>query len=109
MSVISNISMEKQFNSRLKRTVCLLLVCFFITPGLFGEIVVDRIVAQVNDDIITLSDLNSAIEPYVEKIKAMNKPPQEEQEMLYKVRTEMLDELISNKLATRWFGKKESM
>ena len=66
--------------------------------AVYAETMVNRIVAQVNDDIITLYDLNQAIEPYMQKIKGMGYPPLQEREMIYKIRAEMLDDLIANKL-----------
>jgi peptidyl-prolyl cis-trans isomerase SurA len=76
--------------------ICLALM--ILVPNLHGEVLIDRIVAQVNDDIISLYDLNQAIKPYVEKVKTMGYPPDQERDMLYKVRTEALDDLIANKL-----------
>ena len=76
--------------------ICLVIMIF--ASNAYGEVLIDRIVAQINDDIITLQDLNQAIEPYVEKLKAMGYPSEQEREMLYKIRTEMLEEMISNKL-----------
>ena len=36
--------------------------------------VVDRIVAIVNDDVITLSELNTAFDPFMKKIEAKELP-----------------------------------
>jgi len=55
---------------------------------------VDRIVAVVNDDIVSLTELNEAMAPYIEKIKAENYSQEKEQAMLYKVREDMLNQLI---------------
>ena len=77
----------------------LVMVLVFSVFFCEAEILVDRIVAQVNDDIISLSDLNEAIAPEVSKIKAQQLSPMEEREAVYQLRSEMLDELISNKLA----------
>jgi peptidyl-prolyl cis-trans isomerase SurA len=61
--------------------------------------VIDRIVAVVNSDIITLYDLNRAFKPYEENIKALQYPPDKERETLFQVRKDLLDQLIDSKLA----------
>ena len=61
--------------------------------------VIDRIVAVVNSDIITLYDLNRAFKPYEENIKALRYPPEKERETLFQVRNDLLDQLIDSKLA----------
>jgi peptidyl-prolyl cis-trans isomerase SurA len=60
---------------------------------------VDRIVAVVNNDIITLYDLNRAFKPYEENIKGLGYPPEKERETLFQVRKDLLDQLINSKLA----------
>jgi peptidyl-prolyl cis-trans isomerase SurA len=59
--------------------------------------VADRIVAVVNDEIITLSELNNAFEPYQERFEASYQGPDRE-----KARTEtkllLLDRMIENVL-----------
>jgi peptidyl-prolyl cis-trans isomerase SurA len=59
---------------------------------------VDRIVAVVNEDIITLYDLNLALQPYEAKIKALNYSPEKEREALFKLRAELLNQIIDEKL-----------
>jgi peptidyl-prolyl cis-trans isomerase SurA len=59
---------------------------------------VDRIVAIVNDDVITLSELNKAIEPYAKQIQSAPYGPDEKRQMLLKVRQDMLDNMIGQKL-----------
>ena len=61
-------------------------------------IVVDRIVAVVNDDLITLYDLNKTLQPYEENIKALGYTPERERETLFKLRTDLLNQLIESKL-----------
>lgn len=60
--------------------------------------IVDRIVAVVNDDVITLIELKGSIKPYMEKIRSLGYPPEKEQELLFKVRKDMLDRLINQKI-----------
>ncbi len=61
--------------------------------------VIDRIVAVVNSDIITLYDLNRAFKPYEENIKALRYALDKERQTLYQVRKDLLDKLIDSKLA----------
>ncbi|UCF91985.1 MAG: SurA N-terminal domain-containing protein [Desulfobacterales bacterium] len=62
-------------------------------------IVVDRIVAVVNEDIITLFDLNQNLQPYAANIKALGYSAEQERQTLYKVRSDLLNQLIERKLA----------
>ena len=61
--------------------------------------VIDRIVAVVNSDIITLYDLNRALKPFAENIKALGYPPEKERETLFQVRKDLLNQLIDSMLA----------
>ena len=61
--------------------------------------VIDRIVAVVNSDIITLYDLNRALKPYEENIKALGYTSEKERQTLFQVRKDLLDQLIDSKLA----------
>ena len=63
-----------------------------------GGKIVDRIVAVVNDDVITLSELNEVIKPYVEKIRTLGYLPEREQKLIFKVRDSMLHRLIDEKI-----------
>ncbi|MCP4106856.1 MAG: hypothetical protein GY749_15175 [Desulfobacteraceae bacterium] len=60
--------------------------------------IVDRIMAVVNDDIISLYDLNQMIKPYEQKIRTLGYSAEKELQMLSKVRKDMLDQLIDQKL-----------
>lgn len=60
--------------------------------------VVDRIVAVVNDDIITLFELNRSFKPYEEKIRNLGYSTDKEHQMLFKVREDMINRLIYQKL-----------
>ena len=61
--------------------------------------IVDRIVAVVNDDIISLYELNQVFKPYSEKIKVQGYGPEKEREMIFEVRQRLLNQLIERKLA----------
>jgi peptidyl-prolyl cis-trans isomerase SurA len=60
--------------------------------------VVDRIVAEVNDDIITLYELQRAMEPFARRVRAMKRPISEERQMLFEVREKVLNQLIDQRL-----------
>ena len=61
-------------------------------------VLVDRIVAEVNDDIITLYELNRKATPYIKRVKAMARPIEEERRMIYDLREKVLNQMIDEKL-----------
>lgn len=63
-----------------------------------GAEVVDRIVAVVNEDIILLTELNAAARPYIERIRAMNVSPEQENQMIFRVREDLIRQLVDQKL-----------
>ncbi len=73
------------------------LVSGFWSP-LHAELV-DRILAFVNDDIVTLYELNKSIKPYEARIRSLDYPPENERKMLSKIREDVLNQLIDEKLA----------
>ncbi len=81
------------------------LAVFLVVFGLLGALnvrvlaeVVDRIVAIVNNDVISLIELNEALKPYMEKVMAANYGPEKEKQMIFKIREEVLNQLIDQKL-----------
>jgi peptidyl-prolyl cis-trans isomerase SurA len=76
------------------------------TCGQASEIV-DRIVAIVNDEVISLYELNQAVIPYAQKVKSSQYPPDVEREILFEVRNQVLNELISQKLADQELKKQD--
>lgn len=78
-----------------------LFFCVFCYPFVInskGAEIVDRIVAVVNDEVITLIELNNTLKPYMEKIRSLGYLPEKEQELLFKVRKDMLDRLVNQKI-----------
>jgi peptidyl-prolyl cis-trans isomerase SurA len=73
------------------------VINFFVTVSTSAEIV-DRIVAVVNDDIITLSDLNQLFKSYSDRIKSLEYSWGKTRRMLEKVRKDILNQLIDQKL-----------
>ncbi len=60
--------------------------------------VLDRIVAVVNEDIILLSELNARMAPYAERIRQQGYDEAKQREMLFKVREDILNRLVDEKL-----------
>lgn len=60
--------------------------------------VVDRIVAVVNEDVITLYDMENLLRPLVQNLKSQRLPPEREVQALAQLRAEMLNNLIDTKL-----------
>jgi peptidyl-prolyl cis-trans isomerase SurA len=52
----------------------------------------------VNDDVILLSELEQAMAPYLERLATMGYPPEKEQPLRYKVREDILGQLIDRQL-----------
>jgi peptidyl-prolyl cis-trans isomerase SurA len=61
-------------------------------------VLVDRIVAEVNDDIITLYDLNRKAAPFIKRVKSTARPIEEERRMIYELREKVLSQMIDEKL-----------
>ncbi|MFC1515736.1 SurA N-terminal domain-containing protein [Thermodesulfobacteriota bacterium] len=84
--------------------ICLMMAIFIVSTGYSTTIgaqdveIVDRIVAVVNDDIILLSEVNQAIKPYINRIRTSGHPLGQQQKMLFKVRENVLNQLIDQKL-----------
>jgi peptidyl-prolyl cis-trans isomerase SurA len=68
-------------------------------------LVVDRIVAVVNDEIITLYDLNETLKPYEANIQALGYSAEKLRETLFKLRSDLLDKLVDQKLADQQIKK----
>ncbi len=81
--------------------VCAVFGCVLGSPFVIqsqGAEIVDRIVAVVNDDIITLFELNQSIKPYEDKIHALGYAEEKERRMVFKVREGLLSQLIDRKI-----------
>ena len=58
----------------IKKIIPSLLILMFLSVMVSAE-VVDRIVAVVNEEIVTLSEFNAAFEPYARSIQENYKGP----------------------------------
>ncbi len=67
--------------------------------------VVDRVVAVVNEDIILLSDLEQAVKPYLYKIQEYDYSRQEKEQLYFKLREDVLQQLINEKLTDQQVAK----
>jgi peptidyl-prolyl cis-trans isomerase SurA len=75
----------------------LLLAAISIVPGLLAAETVERIVAKVNGQIITLSELEQEVRTTLERLGPAP-TPEEEQSRLERIRPETLDRMIDNLL-----------
>lgn len=69
--------------------------------------VIDRIVAVVNEDVVTLSDLNEELAPYDAKIRQMNYPLEKEMQVRFKLREDMINQLVEKKLTDQLVARKD--
>lgn len=60
--------------------------------------ILDRIVAVVNEDIILLSELRKRMAPYAQRIRQQGFDMDKERQMIFKMREEMLNRLVDEKL-----------
>ena len=84
--------------------LCLSLgICFLdplpvFSPGGISAEVVDRIVAEVNNDIITQKELNELIVIYQQRLESQEIPIEQQRKMMSRVREEALNSLIDQTL-----------
>ena len=84
----------------------LAVLCFVISALPVGaRETVDRVVAFVNDDIIALSELNDEIAPFADRIMQMDTDQEKKNEMLFKLREDMLNRLVEQKLTDQEIKK----
>jgi peptidyl-prolyl cis-trans isomerase SurA len=89
------------FHPIVTAVLCGLCLVFWVNGGDVRSaegVLVDRIVAQVNDDIITLYELNRKATPYIKRVQAMARPLDEERRMIYELREKVLNQMIDEKL-----------
>lgn len=88
-------------------SVWVLLVWTLAADTALCNEIVDRIVAVVNDDIITYRELERALEPYERKLLVSDYNPDDAEKLRYKVRTEVLNRMIDEKLAAQEAKKRQ--
>lgn len=90
---------------RLSFSAILLCCCLMLAPTVWAE-VVDRIVAVVNDDVITLSELNEEGNAYFETLIKRVSAKQLQDEMP-KLKQEVLSQMIDQRLIEQHAAKLE--
>jgi len=80
------------------------LVFFLLAPFAYGDNLVDRVVAVVNDDVITLTELEKTGREFFERIKAQA-PAGEVERALEKARSELLTGMIEKTIVRQQAAK----
>jgi len=80
-----------------RRILAILIVCLLPAVGLAAELV-DRIVAVVNDEVISLYELDQVATPYIEQVQSSQYPSDVERKLIFEVRQKVLDQLIDQTL-----------
>jgi len=89
--------MNKSLCSRALLTAIVLIAISPLTSNLDAAQLVDRVVAVVNDDVITMSEVNNEGANYFRQINE-KAPPAQVEDALARAREEVLDSLIDKKL-----------
>jgi len=100
----NKIKEEKMVNRRIGIFIWALVLFFGTSIHIRAE-VVDRIVAVVNNDIITLSELNKAIEPYKAKLEAAQTTAEQKKQLLSKLQSDILKQLVDASLTKQEAAK----
>jgi peptidyl-prolyl cis-trans isomerase SurA len=93
------------FSVFLRWGILFTVVCLYTGVTAADTEVVDRVVAVVNEDLITLYDLNQALHPYEADIRAQGYSLEKEREALFKLRTDLLNRIIDRKLTDQVIKK----
>ena len=83
---------------KLLRTGLILVVCYFTFNGAFGfSEVVDKVIAVINDEVLTQREFNRTFEPLKQQIKERFEG-KELQENIEMAKKDILEQLVSSKL-----------
>ena len=77
------------------------LLGFFWTASCLAQEVVDRIVAIVNEDIVTLSQLDMAAAPYQKNIETSQESSARKKEMMAQMYSQVLNQLVESSLVVQ--------
>ena len=69
--------------------------------------IVDRVVAVVNDDVVSLYELNQSVQPFVEQIRSSQYPDDVQRRLMFEVRQKVLQQLIDQKLTDQELARLE--
>lgn len=75
-----------------------LCVGSFITGKAESREVVDRVVAVVNDEVILMSELNEALNPFLNRLQEYQYSQEEKEQLSYKLREDILNQLINERI-----------
>jgi peptidyl-prolyl cis-trans isomerase SurA len=105
--MLKNIISPLLFMKARLTTFCFFLIANLVlaSVALAGELV-DRVVAVVNDDVITLSELEEEAAPTFEKIRS-EAPPAQVDDAIQKARREILRNMIDHKLLLQRADKRQ--
>ena len=84
---MKNRIIEKLFKHAVGFATVAFLFCgvvFLIVPGAGGAEIVDRIVAVVNDDIISLFEMNQTVKSFTERVKTLDYSAEKKKKILFK-------------------------
>ena len=99
--MVINLIMKMINRARVKALLLSLTIIFgtfvILSQTAHGQIV-DRIVAIVNDEIITLNELNQALRPYIDNINSAGYEGEQKENILFKLRSDMLSRMVDRKL-----------
>lgn len=79
------------------------LFCLFITSTAHADLV-DKVVAVVNEDIITLTDLEKEASQFEERVRSQV-PEDQQEEAMQQMRDDVLDQIIENRLIAQEAAK----
>jgi peptidyl-prolyl cis-trans isomerase SurA len=97
---LRNIMIKKECPMIKKVLVWLTGLCLLVSAASVSanQEVVDRIVAVINDDIITLSRLHKAVQPYLTQVTSSSKSETEKKQKIEAIEKQMLNTLIDRTL-----------
>ncbi len=81
--------------------ILVFILAFFWVGTCLAQEVVDRIVAIVNDDIVTLSQLDAAAAPYRKNIEASQESLDRKKEIMAQMYAQVLNQLVESSLVTQ--------
>jgi peptidyl-prolyl cis-trans isomerase SurA len=84
-----------------RQIILFMTLILLVTYSIASAEIVDRIVAVVNNDIITLVQLNKAIQPYKLKIEASQTSADQQKAQIENLEKNMLKQLIDRSLTSQ--------
>jgi len=87
--------------NKTRQSILWLSMIFIGISSIASAEIIDRIVAVVNNDIITLIQLNKATKPYIMNIDSSQQSSEQKKQMVKNLEEEMLKQLIDRALTTQ--------